>query len=502
MNDTELPIEPETIQKYQPVTEWSNPVPLTLVLTPDLPYPVDALPSVVKKAVSVYQQYGQQPLPLIACSALANISLACQSLANVARDNYLISPISLYFLLASGSGTRKTAADTVFSGAIRKWEAAIRKKREPEVLAALTQHQVWQMERDSLFGQIKRATNTGENADHAKELLDELIHQEPEIPLQPTLYFEDATQEALAIHLAQGWPSASLWSDEAGIILGSHSMQSNPTRFVALLNRLWDGKSFTAHRKTTQGFVLENRRLTINLMMQPLILQQMTQQASGIARQSGFLARCLMAYPANTMGSRFYQEPPASLSCLNDYEQCITACLEQSERLNRNGCVKLPLLRMSVQAKRQWILFFNAVESGLKPQGQWVDIMDFASKAAENAARLAALFHLFEGRDGEINTEHTEQAIELISWHLQEARRIMPTEGSTESFSDAIKLMNWFIEKNIQSTTLRAIQQLSPLRDKIRRNNAVELLVEHNQIRIVKLGSKSIVEINPRTVNQ
>lgn len=86
----------------------------------------------------VYQQYGQQPLPLIACSALANISLACQSLANVARDNYLVSPVSLYFLLASGSGTRKTAADSVFSKAARKWEAAVRNKREPEVLAALT----------------------------------------------------------------------------------------------------------------------------------------------------------------------------------------------------------------------------------------------------------------------------------------------------------------------------------------------------------------------------
>jgi hypothetical protein len=57
---------------------------------------------------------------------------------------------------------------------------------------------------------------------------------EPEIPLLPTLYFEDVTQEALALSLAHGWPSASLWSDEAGIIIGSQSMQSNPTRFVAV----------------------------------------------------------------------------------------------------------------------------------------------------------------------------------------------------------------------------------------------------------------------------
>lgn len=81
---------------------------------------------------------------------------------------------------------------------------------------------------------------------------------------------------------------------------------------------------------------------------------------------------------------------------------------------------------------------------------------------------------------------------------MQEARRIMPTETVSLQFSDALKLMDWFIEKNISSTTLRTIQQLSPLRDKIKRDQAVELLVEHNQIRIVKSGSKTMVEVNPR----
>lgn len=194
MNNTDNPIEPVMIEERSTKTvEWRNPVPLLPILTPDIPYPIDALPGIVNKAVTVYQHYGQQPLSLIACSALANLSLACQSLANVARDTYLISPVSLYFLLASGSGTRKTAADTVFSKAIRQWEAAIRTEREPTVLKAMTHHQVWQMEKDSLLGQIKRAAVNGEETDYFKVLLNDLMSKEPELPLQPTLYFEDAT---------------------------------------------------------------------------------------------------------------------------------------------------------------------------------------------------------------------------------------------------------------------------------------------------------------------
>ena len=87
---------------------WPTPIPLiNEAESEDHPYPIEALPSIVRNAVITYQQYGQQPLPLIACSALANVSLACQTLANVARDSLLISPVSLYFITVASSGERE-----------------------------------------------------------------------------------------------------------------------------------------------------------------------------------------------------------------------------------------------------------------------------------------------------------------------------------------------------------------------------------------------------------
>ena len=83
---------------------WHQPTPLSEITSPETKYPVDALPSIVQKAVISYHEYGQQPVSLISNSALANISLACQAQANVARDRYLVSPISMYFLTCGGSG--------------------------------------------------------------------------------------------------------------------------------------------------------------------------------------------------------------------------------------------------------------------------------------------------------------------------------------------------------------------------------------------------------------
>ena len=159
----------------------------------------------------------------------------------------------------------------------------------------------------------------------------------------PTLYFEDATQEALAIHLARGWPSGSLWSDEGRNCIGKpqHAIKSRSFRCFTQSPVGW--KCFTAHRKTTDSFILKHRRLTLNLMMQPLLLQTMTNQHQNISRQSGFLPRCLLAYPKSAMGARYYQEPPLSKSYLDDYERRIVDCLNQSQHLSQKGCQSYPV---------------------------------------------------------------------------------------------------------------------------------------------------------------
>ncbi len=484
-------------QKNSPLPNWDYPTPLTPALSPDIPYPIDALPSLLQKTVSAYQQYGQQPTALVACGALANVSLCCQALGNVARDQYLTSPTSLYFLVVASSGDRKTASDTLFSYAARRWEEAFREKREPLVQAALILHRAWQMQRSGLLSQIKRSTFASNDADKLTHQLAELIRNEPTVPLFPSLYFEDCTPEGLAHNLSQNWPSTSLWSDEGGIVLGGHGMQSSQTRFVALLNRLWDAKEYSTHRKTSDNFIVKNRRLTLNLMMQPILMQQLILQPTNIARQSGFLARCLVAYPNSLMGQRFYQEPNDTLVFFKDYNERIKDCLTETEYLTAKGCVDLPTLFMSPAAKKQWVQFFNSVESGICDKGQWSMIKDFASKAAENSARLAALFHLFEGKEGDISANHCEQAIQIIQWHLQETRRLLTTESAAAPLHNAQKLLSWLIEKNIKLTTARVIQRLSPLRDKEQRNNAIETLIEHKIMRLSKNEGKVVLELNP-----
>src|SRR3990167_1154187 len=462
------------------------------------PYPIDALPSVIQDAVSAYHKYGQQPLPLIACSALANVSLACQSHSNVARDKYLVSPISLYFIGIAESGARKTCADSTFSKAVKEWQIAARKKLEPEIKVASLVHEAWTAEKEGLLAQIRRSSLTGEDATYLQYALKRLVENEPVVPLLPVLFFEDATSEALASHIATGWASTSLWSDEGGIVIGGHGMQSNATKFIALLNRLWDGNPFTAHRKTSNSFTIANRRLTLSLMMQPIILEQMLFKSDGISRQSGFLARSLIAYPDSGMGKRFYQEPPTELASLPEFHARITECLDDTLDLDKNGCHSLPTLMLSKKAKSEWILFFNKIESGLV--NKWVDIKDFASKSAENVVRLAALFHIFEGKSGDISAENIDRAIQVINWHLGESRRILgetsPARKQPKQ-SDARILFRFILEKELSETSPRQLQQLGPIREKNRRDAALAILLNEGYLMETKRDNKTVLLVNP-----
>lgn len=485
------------IDSIQDDLSWKTPAVFKQEHNESAPYPVDALSSIIRDAVCSYQKYGQQPLPLIACSALANVSLACQTLANVARDKLLVGPISLYFLCVSPSGERKSGCDHTFSQAIRQWQLDVREKLSPHVKVAETLHKTWSVEKEGLLSRIKSEKRLRRNTDELQELLLDHMSKEPEIPLLPVLFFEDATQEALAQHLASGWPNASLWSDEGAIVMNGHGMQNNTTKFIALLNRLWDGKAFIAHRKTTSSFTVDNRRLTISLMMQPLILEQMLAKNGGISRQSGFLARSLIAYPKSEMGNRFYKEPPAKIASLQQYHDRLLDCLGSTLILDKHGCHDLPTLHFSKSAKNEWVAFFNQVERGLKDPKQWRSIRDFASKAAENTARLSALLHLFNGSTSDISAENMDQAIAIIRWHLNESKRVLGNQFLTPTQHAANKVLRWMIDHELTETSPRELVQYGPIRDKEKRDEALKLLLDDHCLKEIKTGKKTTLFLNP-----
>ena len=66
------------------------------------------------------------------------------------------------------------------------------------------------------------------------------------------------------------------------------------------------------------------------------------------------------------------------------------------------------MLPLTPEAKAAWVKYHNEIESLLASGGELYDVRDVASKSADNAARLAALFQIFEGVGGAIGADAFE----------------------------------------------------------------------------------------------
>ncbi|RRC30134.1 DUF3987 domain-containing protein, partial [Escherichia coli] len=77
-------------------------------------------------------------------------------------------------------------------------------------------------------------------------------------------------------------------------------------------------------------------------------------------------------------------------------------------------------LRFSVEAENRWIEFYNKVESDMGLLGTLSDFRDYASKVAENMARVASLLHYFNGNDGDISLSAVEDAVKITTWYVNE----------------------------------------------------------------------------------
>jgi putative DNA primase/helicase len=419
---------------------WPEPQSMTVKIEPES-YPTDALPGTIRAAVEEVAGFVKAPLPLVASSALAALSLACQAHIDAKRAEKLHGPSGLFSLIIADSGERKTTCDGFFTSPIRQYQeeqAAVMKPAIDEYQAKIA---AWEAEKDGLLSAIKESSKKSKPTDKLRAELVDLEHDKPESPRVPRLLYADTTPEALAYGLAKQWPSAGIMSSEAGVVLGSHGMgKDSIMKNLAMLNQLWDGNSFDIDRRTSESFTVCGTRLTICLQIQEATLQAFFDKSGVPARKTGFLARFLVAWPESTQGSRPFTEAPADWPMLAEFHKCVTAILDTQAPIDELGALSPVMLGLASDAKAAWVKYHDLIENELRTGGELYDVRDVASKSADNATRLAALFQWFSSPGShEIGLPAFENASRIAAWHLHEARRF---------FGELRYRRNWRMRQN------------------------------------------------------
>jgi len=199
-----------------------------------------------------------------------------------------------------------------------------------------------------------------------------------------------------------------------------------------------------------------------------------------------------------------FQEPPEYWPALDRYHRRLAGLLDTPLQFSDSGYLEPTLLDLDDKAKAVWIEFYNTVEAELSLGGDMAETRDVASKAGDNAARLAALFQVFEnGPIGKISADNMHRACQIVAWHLYEARRFLSQVSVPQAVTDALMLESWLAafcrREDTAMVHCARIQRFGP--NRIRRKEMLEAALKElegaGRIRRTTDGRKAAIEVHP-----
>jgi putative DNA primase/helicase len=273
---------------------------------------------------------------------------------------------------------------------------------------------------------------------------------------------------------------------------------------LAVKNKLWEGGTHPIGRRTSKSFTVRGARFTYGLQVQPDVIREFQEKNGGLARGIGYWARFLITEPESTQGTRLYREPPKNTPKLSRLHARLFELLEMEPVFGEHGGLEPRRLKFSPDGKRAWIEVHDAIEVKLGRGGDFYDVKDVASKAADNIARIAGLFHILDhGPDGDVSAENVRRAAVIVDNHLNEARRFFADFAASPEERDAAKLEEWLIKTALEQGTGRisrreADRGVFRARGGKRLDDAIKALTKAGRARL----TKKTIEVRPELVRR
>jgi hypothetical protein len=475
-------------------TPLGDPEPLLRPMAPAEPFPVEALPEIMRAGVNGIVGRTQAPVALVAQSVIANWSLVAQGHADVETVGGKFKPLSLYILSIAKSGERKSASDSYASEAVALREAAMRKANAADAQERRIKLTSWQKAEREILADKK--ADRGAVEDRLRKL-----GPAPPSPFTPLLTCPEPTFQGLCKLLAEGVGMAGVFSAEGGQFIGGHGMkQDDKVMTATALSDVWDGEPIKRVRGGDGIQVLAGRRVALHLMVQPVIADGFVNDAM-LLRQ-GFLPRVLIAWPESRMGQRFSRMPTlAETTDLARHTTALKLALETplprpppTVEGGDPGELAPRQLNLSEGARAVLRDFSDWCEGLLAPGKLFADatMSGFGGKLAEQAARIAGVFALAENIAAtEVSEATAEAAITVARWFADERLRIVEAGATDPKIALAEALRAWLFdewqEPNIAASD---VAQYGPnaARDTEKAKAALELLAARSWLEPLKGG--------------
>lgn len=471
-------------------------------------FPIHMLPEAFQDPLWEAVAQVQAPPEIIFSSMLVTAAVACQGMADVQRKEGLTGSISINCCVIGKSGIRKSAADGKVTVPLKCFDQQQRERHKNAYACYEADLASWKVREKAICVQIRKAEREGNEVTALIERHRKLYTEKPGKPRLRRVLFKDTTIAALKQGLNVDAASIGLFAPEAGKLISGQAFAD-----ITLWNEIWDGSTIQVDRATGESFVIENARGSMSIMLQPGIFEKFMKQKGEEARELGLWSRFFITYPPSWEGIRFLDGYTPEPIKLQKFHERVEVLMNSHAAAAESGNHQRQLLKFTPEAQAAWISIFNSIESQTSILGFLSAVTDYASKYADNLARMAAVFHYFQGKDGNIDLNTLTQANAICQWYLEEFKKIFSPPpinyGPPQVVTDAQELEAWlvlhFLKHGVYWITKTQLMRYAPskLRHTHRLMPAMHILIQKGVLAPKPLthlhGKKPLVsyDLNP-----
>ena len=418
--------------------------PLPLLRSPDVEpqvFPIVALGEVIEPAVRFVAAQTQAHWQLCACTALAAVSLATQGAADIILPTGARRPLGLFIMTIADSGERQSAVEKLLL--------------QPVV------------ERERELQQMARANETTRAA---------------------LLTCADIPPDGL-VELLKGQSAVGIFSSEGGQLLGIEGKCATKVHaaMTRVLTPCWDGDPIKCVRAGSPPLVLTDRRVTIHAVTSR---QAAARLLGSNAWSERLAARFLIAEPFSTMGTRFddvRQRPPPSPAFTRFHTRMAHLLTHATLLSGASSEASLRGLACDDEAAALYSAFVIEIEQQIAEDGAFADCCAFASKFAEQAARIAGILTAFETPEAiHIGADRMRRGILIARWFANKLLHFRGRMAFPVDLYDAERLGIWLTTKwPLDVIGIPDIVQRGPawIRYTARARQLMGILEEHGWVR-------------------
>lgn len=431
----------------------------------------------------------QKDLVLRAASLSAAISVAASGVARVRRLEGPKSPVTEMAMSCATSGAGKSLHLESALGPIEDRIAQVRRDISKEQLHQDVNMLVWKKKLSATERMITRdydGTHSTVRA-HAAHLLN-LYAEKPTVPANPDIIYRDTTIQAI-LHGANNYPIVGLLDDEGGRMLG----MLRPRDFHSLAS-IWDGRLLT-HNRVQGGRMEVQMLLTLLLFLQPDVYVEFLAKRGKLLKASGLLARLLHYWVDKNWAAE--KVTHANLNSDGElyarYVARLQDVLDEAMQNARAGLDKIPVKEFSSDAKTKLRELRRQCHEMMRDPA-YAECVDFLAKMVDHVTRMAAKWHIFEGREGNISAEYVEAAGQVLHYHLDVFRLLhgQPAHERLE-IMDAEHLLEVIrVAGHSGPPTRRELMNLAlnaGIQTPARFGNALGLLGKEGKVEITRRGN-------------